>query len=96
MVAHKAHHAPACLGCFLLQCHEQVQHLAWFRAAIQKISDLNQGGFAPCPMVGCVYKAFVLEYGDEIVEITVHIADGDNAFREIRSRSGWSYARQRK
>ncbi len=51
---------------------------------IQEVSKLDERRLAACPMVLRICKSRPVENRDEIVEVTVDVADGDYRFRGLR------------
>src|SRR5258705_10867809 len=99
VVAEQADHSPHCLWRFLFQGDQKIHYLAWLRASIQEITDLNQGSLIAGPVMLCINEPGPLKNGHEVIKVTVNVRDGDDAFRFICRSLGRSrpcYANQHK
>src|SRR6266478_5818491 len=99
VVAQQADHSSPCLWRFLFQGDQKIHYVAWLRTPIQEVPDLNQGALTASPVMLRVDEPGPLKNGHEVVKVTVNVADGDYAFRFIRSvfcRSRPCHANQHK
>src|SRR5712664_1116818 len=51
VVAKQAHYSSPCLWRFLFQGDQKIHYLAWLRAPIQEVPDLNQCSLIACPVM---------------------------------------------
>ena len=68
---------PAC-GASFSNAICQVHHLAWLWTPVNQVPHLNKNGLTARPAILFVDKANPLQNGDEVIEVTVDVADGDD------------------
>jgi hypothetical protein len=77
VIAQEAYNAAACGSRFFLERHHQVHHWARLGTAIEEVADLDESCSAGDPVVLLIDQADVAKDRNEVVEVTVHIADCD-------------------
>src|SRR5687767_15983814 len=95
MISKQDNDSAALAGGVFLQSYQEVHHLADLRPAIGKIPRLNEGCVRPCPFVIGSQQTRLPQDGDEGIEISVYIADGNYPRRRGRPFLGGSQDSQR-
>ena len=89
VIAEQGLDTPTGAPCFLFEPHQQVERLSYLGAAIEDVARLDEHGRAAGPLPLGVDHASGLQDLDELVERSVHVADGDHPWPG-RFRGGWS------
>ena len=92
VVAQQADHSSPRFRRFLFQGDHKIHYLAWLRAPIQEVSDLNQGSLTAAPVVLPVDDRGPLENDDKIIKVAMNVADGHYGLPLI----GRSFGRSRR
>ena len=75
MVCDEDVHVPSRFFRFLLEAHEQVHAISRARPSIDDVPQLHEMCLSPIPFQLIVHEARVLEYCDEVVIGSMHVAD---------------------
>src|ERR1700674_1710926 len=90
VIAQQADHSSPRLWRFFFQGDHKIHYLAWLRAPIQEVPDLNQSSLTAGPVVLRVDEPSPLENDDEIIKVAMNVADGDYGLPLIRRGFGRS------